>query len=142
MRRNWVCRVLVVVAAVFLVTVASGPAASGAVVTNEWQSFVTFPVNTCNGETVFVLDGVAHVVLRQQPDGSVVMTTNGHFTEVGSLGNRYQLNWQERFVSSSTQTSYSSRQLIVSAGAAPNHIVTFTFTYPPGDFTAIEDCRG
>jgi hypothetical protein len=128
--------------AVLVVTAASGQTSSAAVITNKWQGFMTFPVNTCNSEAVFVLDGVAHILQLQQPDGTIVMTTNGHFTEVGSLGNRYQMNWQERFVSSPKQSSYSSRQLIVSNGSAPNHLVTFTFTYPPGDFTAVEDCRG
>jgi hypothetical protein len=97
---------------------------------------------TGNGESVFVLRGVSSYVLRLQPDGSVVIKWNGHFTENGSLGNRYQMNWQERFKSSSTQTTYSSRQLIFSAGSEPNHIVTFTFASPPGTFTAVEECRG
>src|SRR3954468_19935591 len=99
--------------------------ASADVVTNDWQQFVTFPVNTCNGEFVPVFSGQAHVVQRLQPDGSFVTTTNGHFTEVGTLGNQYQMNWQERFTSSPGQTTFSSRQLIVSTGGAPNHIVTF-----------------
>ena len=142
MLRSWASKLLVAIGIALFATGATAHSAAGEVVVNEWQGFVTFPVNTCNGETVFVLGGVAHYVLRLQPDGSVVTKWNGHFTETGSLGNRYQMNWQERFKSSSTQTTYSSRQLIVSAGSEPNHIVTFTFASPPGTFTAVEDCRG
>ena len=116
--------------------------ASAEVITNEWQRFVTFPVNTCNGEFVPVLNGVAHVVQRLQPDGSLITKTNGHFVAVGTLGNQYQLNWQERFVSAPGQTTFTSRQLIVSKGSAPNHIVTFVFEFPPGSFTATERCFG
>ena len=116
--------------------------ASAEVITNEWQQFVTFPVNTCNGEFVPVLSGVAHVVQRLQPDGSVVTSTNGHFVATGFLGNQYQLNWQERFISAPGQTTYTSRQFIVSQGSAPNHVVTFVFEFPPGSFTATERCFG
>src|SRR3954447_26737690 len=116
--------------------------ASADVVTNDWQQFVTFPVNTCNGEFVPVFTGVAHVVQRLQPDGSLVTSTNGHFVAVGSFGNQYQLNWQERFVSAPAQTTFTSRQLILSEGSAPNHLVTFTFQFPPGSFTATESCFG
>jgi hypothetical protein len=116
--------------------------ASAEVITNEWRQFVTFPVNTCNGEFVPVLNGVAHVVQRLQPDGSFITSTNGHFVAVGTLGNRYQLNWQERFVSAPGQTTFTSRQLILSEGSAPNHLVTFVFEFPPGTFTATERCFG
>jgi hypothetical protein len=116
--------------------------ASAEVLTNDWQQFVTFPVNTCNGEFVPVLTGVAHVVQRLQPDGSLITATNGHFVAVGTLDNEYQLNWQERFVSEPGQLSFTSRQLIVSTGSAPNHLVTFTFEFPPGTFTATERCSG
>ena len=50
---------------------------SAEVITNEWQEFVTFPVNTCNGEFVPVLSGVAHVVQRLQPDGSLSRRRTG-----------------------------------------------------------------
>lgn len=116
--------------------------ASAEVITNEWQQFFTFPVNTCNGEFVPVLSGVAHVVQRLQPDGSLVTSTNGHFVADGSLGNHYQLNWQERFVSEPGQLTSTSRQLILSQGSAPNHLVTFVFEFPPGSFTATERCFG
>ena len=116
--------------------------ASAVVITNGWQQFVTFPVNTCNGEFVPVLSGVAHVVQRLQPDGSLITSTNGHFGADGNLGNRYQLNWQERFVSAPEQLTFTSRQLIVSEGSAPNHLVTFVFEFPPGSFTATERCFG
>ena len=128
--------------ALSVITGMQAKSASAEVVTNEWQQFVTFPVNTCNGEFVPVFTGMAHVVQRQQPDGSVVMSTNGHFVAVGTLGNEYQLNWQERFLSAPGQTTYTSRQLIVSEGPAPNHIVTFVFEFPPGSFTATERCFG
>jgi hypothetical protein len=39
-------------------------------------------------------------------------------------------------------TRFSSRQLIISHGREPNHLVTFVFEFPPGTFTATEDCRG
>jgi hypothetical protein len=116
--------------------------ASAEVITNEWQQFVTFPVNTCNGEFVPVLSGVAHVVQRLQPDSSLITSTNGHFVADGTLGNHYQLNWQERFVSAPGQTTFISRQLIVSEGSAPNHLVTFVFEFPPGSFTTTESCFG
>ena len=99
-------------------------------------------MNTCNGEFVPVLSGVAHIVQRQQPDGTFVTSTNGHFTATGSLGNEYQLNWQERLVSAPGQLTFSSRQLILSQGSEPNHLVTFVFEYPPGTFTATEVCHG
>ena len=116
--------------------------ASAAVVSNTWQSFVTFPVNTCNGEFVPVFNGTAHTVQKLQSDGTFLSHLNGHFVADGTLGNTYELNWQEDFVSSSAEVSSSSRQLIISKGAAPNHLVTFTFRFPPGEFTAVEDCRG
>lgn len=132
------------VAAVVMCLALAAPVStvSAEVVTNDWQQFVTFPVNTCNGEFVPVLSGTAHVVQRLQPDGTVITSTNGHFTAVGSLGNQYQLNWQERFVSAPGQTSFSSRQLILSRGSEPNHLVTFVFEFPPGTFTATEVCHG
>jgi hypothetical protein len=116
--------------------------ASAEVIANDWEQFVTFPVNTCNGEFVPVFSGVAHVVQRLQPDGSVITTTNGHFVAVGSLGNEYELNWHERFISEPGQAMFFSRQMIVSKGSAPNHLVTFTFEFPPGTFTATERCFG
>ncbi len=116
--------------------------ASAEVIANEWRQFVTFPVNTCNGEFVPVMNGEAHVVQRLQPDGSLVTSTNGHFVAIGTLGNQYELNWQERLVSAPGQTMFSSRQLILSEGPAPNHLVTFVFEFPPGTFTATERCTG
>jgi len=142
MTPRWVPRVIGLLAAVVLITGANAQVASSEVISNKWDQFSTFPVNTCNGEFVPVMSGVAHVVQRIQPDGSVATKTNGHFTEVGNLGNRYQMNWQERFVSGPNQTAFTSRQLIVTTGPEPNHIVTFTFIFPPGSFTAVEDCRG
>jgi|SRR5215217_12168 len=115
---------------------------SAEVVYNDWQQFVTFPVNTCNGEFVPVFNGTAHVVQRLQPDGTFITSTNGHFTAVGTSGNEYQLNWQERFVSAPGQTSFTSRQLILSEGSEPNHLVMFVFEFPPGTFTATEVCHG
>ena len=135
-------RLTVAVALMCWVTGSPARPVSAEVVTNDWQQFVTFPVNTCNGEFVPVLSGTAHVVQRVLPDGSFITSTNGHFTAVGSLGNRYQLNWQERFVSAVGQTSFSSRQLILSQGSEPNHLVTFVLEFPPGTFTAIEVCHG
>ena len=139
-----VLRAAVLVSALVACSVSGMQAkkASAAVITNEWQQFVTFPVNTCNGEFVPVLSGVAHVVQRLQPDGSLITSTNGHFVAVGDLGNKYQLNWQERFVSAPNQLAFTSRQLIVSEGSAPNHLVTFVFEFPPGSFTATERCFG
>lgn len=137
-----VARFAVLLVACSVMTGMQAKKASAEVITNEWQQFVTFPVNTCNGEFVPVLSGVAHVVQRLQPDGSLITWTNGHFVAVGNLGNRYQLNWQERFVSAPGQTTFSSRQLIVSQGSAPNHLVTFVFEFPPGSFTATERCFG
>jgi len=116
--------------------------ASAAVITNDRVQFVTFPVNTCNGEFVPVLGGVAHVVQRVQPDGSFVATLNGHFVSVGTLGNQYELNWQERTVLSPDQSTFTSRQLIVSKGPAPNHIVTFVIDFTTFTFTATERCFG
>ena len=134
------CAVLLVTCSVIMGVQAKK--ASAEVITNEWQQFMTFPVNTCNGEFVPVMSGVAHVVQRLQPDGSLVTSTNGHFVADGSLGNRYQLNWQERFVSAPGQLTSTSRQLILSQGSAPNHLVTFVFEFPPGSFTATERCSG
>jgi hypothetical protein len=116
--------------------------ASAGVITNDHIQFVTFPFNTCNGEFVPVLAGVAHVVQRLQPDGSFVATLNGHFVSVGALGNQYELNWQERTVFSPDQSTFTSRQLIVSKGSAPNHIVTFVFDFTTFTFTATERCFG
>ena len=124
-------RKLVVLLVLCAMTGLHTQTSSAEVITNEWQEFVTFPVNTCNGEFVPVLSGVAHVVQRLQPDGSFVTSTNGHFVASGTLGNRYQLNWQERFVGAPGQTTFSSRQLVVSEGSAPNHLVTFVFEFPP-----------
>lgn len=137
-----VLRFAVLLVAWSVMTGTQANKASAEVITNEWQQFVTFPVNTCNGEFVPVLSGVAHVLQRVQPDGSFVMHTNGHFVAVGTLGNQYELNWQERFVSAPGQTTYTSRQLIVSKGSEPNHLVTFVFEFPPGSFTATERCFG
>ena len=72
--------------ALSVMTDMQAKSASAEVVTNEWQQFVTFPVNTCNGEFVPVFTGVAHVVQRRQPDGSVVISTNGHSWLLGRLG--------------------------------------------------------
>ena len=60
--------------------------ASAEVITNQWQQFVTFQVNACNGEFVPVLSGLAHVVQRLQPDGSLITSTNGHFVAVALSG--------------------------------------------------------
>jgi hypothetical protein len=116
--------------------------ASAEVVTNDHVQFATFPVNTCNGEFVPVLSGVAHVVQRLQPDGSSIASLNGHFVSVGTLGNQYELNWQERTVFSVGESTFTSRQLIVSTGPAPNHIVTFVFDFTTFMFTATERCFG
>jgi hypothetical protein len=132
---------LLLVASSVLMGMQARPA-SAEVISNEWRQFMTFPINTCNGEFVPVLNGEAHVVQRLQPDGSFVTSTNGHFVSVGTLGNRYQLNWQERFVSEPGELMSSSRQLILSRGSAPNHLVTFVFEFPPGSFTATERCTG
>jgi hypothetical protein len=116
--------------------------ASAEVITNDHTQFVTFPVNTCNGEFVPVLSGVAHLVQRLQPDGSFIASLNGHFVAVGTVGNEYELNWQERTVFSPDQATFTSRQLIVSKGPAPNHIVTFVFDFTTFTFTATERCFG
>jgi len=115
--------------------------AAAEVVSNGWMSFASNPVNQCNGETAY-FTGDIHSVIRVQDDGSTVQHSNGHFTILGSQGNTYELNWQERFVSSPGQFSFTSRQMAVSKGAAPNFIVTFTFDFPPGTFTVDAVCHG
>jgi hypothetical protein len=82
------------------------------------------------------------VVQRLQPDGTLVATLNGHFVSVGTLGNQYELNWQERTMLSLDQSPLTSRQLIVSKGPAPNHIVTFVLDFTTFTFTATERCIG
>ena len=116
--------------------------ASAEVFSNEWVSFTTFPFNSCNGELVIVRDGRAHVVRRLQPDGSTFVSTNGHFTSVGTLGNEYQLNWQEDFVLAPGESTYTSQQMIVSQGSAPNQLVMFVIDLATGTLTMTERCFG
>ena len=55
---------------------------------------------------------------------------------------RYELNWQERYNFGPSDFSLTSRQQAVSKGSAPNFIVTFAFTFPPGEFTVDTACHG
>jgi hypothetical protein len=135
-------KVAVVLAAACSVFGTQAGNAPAEVTSNEWVSFTTFPFNSCNGELVIVRDGRAHVVQRVQPDGSRFVSTNGHFTSVGTLGNEYQLNWQEDFVLAPGESTYTSQQMIVSQGSAPNQLVTFVIDLATGTLTVTQRCFG
>ena len=107
---------------------------SAEVITNEWQEIVTFPVNTCNGEFVPVLSGVAHVVQRLQPDGSFVTSTNGHFVASGTLGEPVDPAQLAGAICQSTEGRRTTFSAGNSSSAKDRHRITwsrFVFEFPP-----------
>jgi hypothetical protein len=122
--------------------VTGSDVAGAEVIRNEEGSFTSFPVNRCNGEFI-PFTGEGHFLSRLQPDGSFVQQMNGHFTAIGSKGNTYELNWNERFISSSQGGSFASRQQVISKGAEPNFFITFSFSFNPFSFPPpVAVCRG
>lgn len=138
-------RVLLVIAAAILTlaTMSVGRAAAGA--QSDWASFSTYPYNSCNAELV-AARGTAHRVQIAQADGEYIQLLQFHVTVVGSQGNQYVLNWQERYDSNSVGYEYSSRQLVISKGSEPNQLQTFTVkvTYNPFSFeyVSVTNCLG
>ena len=121
------------------------PAGTAAAYTAESRRFTTttfdFDLNTCNGELVEV-KGTAHIVTKMQKD----LTLFGHFNlrarGVGSEGNEYVMNWNEkgRFEADG-DFSLAQRFLVISKGSAPDQtVIVHVDSY--GGYSFEVDCRG
>jgi hypothetical protein len=118
-------------------TATAYPADSGRYTTTDFD----FDVNTCNGESVEV-KGTAHMVTKMQKD----LTLLGHFNlrarGVGSQGNEYVMNWNEKGqFEANGDFSFAQRFLAISKGSGPNQAVLVHFD-SHGEPTFEVDCRG
>jgi hypothetical protein len=127
--------------AAILATAGAGPVAADTDV--SWTTFTTYPAN-CNGELV-IANGTAHNVTIRAADGSWYRITQFHLSVDGWYGNPYILNWQERNGYNADRYLYTSRQLVISKGAVPNMLNTYTLviTYNPFSFESVwlSECR-
>ncbi len=118
------------------------PAGSAVAVPRNRLEIADVRLNSCNGESVLLEGEIQFIAVGSDPAAGEHL--RGHFTGVGNLGNGYILNLQAKSTTTNQPTgiSFTSRELLISKGSAPNQLTTFTLTFPPLSVTITADCRG
>jgi hypothetical protein len=114
-------------------------AATAAPATSSRSETFIGTVNGCNGELI-ELEGIFHVVTKEQKDGSFLFHITIHGQGTGSDGNKYVLQLNEKFLSTSSDVTDVQRVRLISQGSAPNEVQIARTE--DGEFTFEMECRG
>jgi hypothetical protein len=131
-------RILAPLALLLTLLMPAGAATAAPAITERSESFA-FSFNGCNGELIQG-EGTAHLVIKEQKDGTFLQHNKTHAQAVGDRGNEYIANESFNTKLTNGEIAFDVRLTLISKGSAPDQAVRVRFK--DGEFTSEIVCRG